>query len=152
MTLWVPVLSPPRPRTLSFLLIPPCRACWHCCLSSPCLSTTLWARRRRRSLPPCPSAAPVKNKCIITDTICIYREKRLPPGGRFFVRCSAGLNMCAYRCARGWYTHQRRRIVSASFVVQREFCILFFAIFGLVTRNLGGSEKIIYFFPHYLLT
>lgn len=27
------------------------------------------------------------------------------------------------------------------------FRILFIAIFGLVTRNLGGSEKIIYFFP-----
>jgi len=32
------------------------------------------------------------------------------------------------------------------------FRILFFAIFGLVTRNLGGSEKIFYFFRHYLLT
>jgi len=25
-------------------------------------------------------------------------------------------------------------------------------IFGLVTRIFGGSEKIFYFFPHYLLT
>lgn len=32
------------------------------------------------------------------------------------------------------------------------FRMLFFAIFGLVTRNLDGSEKIFYFFPHYLLT
>ena len=32
------------------------------------------------------------------------------------------------------------------------FRILFFAIFGLVARNLGGSQKIFYFFRHYLLT
>ena len=32
------------------------------------------------------------------------------------------------------------------------FRILFFAIFGLVTRKFGGSEKIFYFFRHYLLT
>lgn len=32
------------------------------------------------------------------------------------------------------------------------FRMLFFAIFGLVTRNLGGSEKNFYFFRHYLLT
>ena len=32
------------------------------------------------------------------------------------------------------------------------FRILFFAIIGLVTRNLGGAEKIFYFFRHYLLT
>ena len=44
----------------------------------------MWARRRRRSLPLCPSAAPVKNKYLKIDTICIYKEKRLPPGGRFF--------------------------------------------------------------------
>ena len=124
-----------------------CRACWHYCLSSPCLSMTLWARRRRRSLPPCPSAAPVKNKRIITDTICIYREKRLPSGGRFFVWCSAGLNMCAYRCARGWYTHQRRRIVSASFELQREFPHFIFCYFWPGYAKSWRLRKNFLFFP-----
>jgi hypothetical protein len=41
---------------------------------------------------------------------------------------------------------------AAHFELQREFPHLFFAIFGLVKRNFGGSEKIFYFFRHYLLT
>lgn len=122
-------------------------AFWHCCPSSPCLSTTLWARRRRRSLPPCPSAAPVKNKRLKIDTICIYREKRLPSGGRFFVWCSAGLNMCAYRCARGWYTHQRQQIVSAHFELQRDLPQFLFFDFWPGCAKSWRITKNFLFFP-----